>query len=366
MAEEEEKPELVEEEQEVQQNVKKNIVKRFKKSYKEFIKDFSKSFPEHSEKAKDAYINIDNWYDFVLQFVKKMEPYILNISQKDESLFIDNKITIIENIESSLIWKDISLTNKEIIWKYLQTLYILGITYNDGNSLNTILESINNINNQDSIENLNDQAKIIIDMFKNISLNENGENGESSNKEESSGENFKDGLEDMLNNSKIANLAKELSEEIKIDGNLTDPAEIIGNLTNDPSKMFDLIKTIGGKIQDKISTGSLSEGDLINEAQTMFSKLSNGNMFNNDILKNMAKGMGGMNFGNMFNDDKNRANKNSERLKKKLEEKKKFMERLEKQQKELENNNSEDKNKIIDEIENNNNNNNIKKKKNKK
>ena len=102
MAEEEEKPELVEEEQEVQQNVKKNIVKRFKKSYKEFIKDFSKSFPEHSEKAKDAYINIDNWYDFVLQFVKKMEPYILNISQKDESLFTNPRL-ISSSILSSLL-----------------------------------------------------------------------------------------------------------------------------------------------------------------------------------------------------------------------------------------------------------------------
>ena len=110
-------------------NDKKFVVKRFKKCYKEFIRDFCKSFPEFSDKAKDCYINIDEWNDFISSFIDTLEPHILNISQKNESIFLENKLSIITNVDSSLIWKDSSSTNKEIIWKYMQTLYILGITY---------------------------------------------------------------------------------------------------------------------------------------------------------------------------------------------------------------------------------------------
>ena len=336
----------------------KAVVKRFKKCYKEFIRDFCKAFPEHTNAAKEVYFNIDNWYEFISDFIKNLEPYILNISQKDDTIFIENKLTIIQNINSSDIWKNINTKNRDIIWKYMQTLYILGITYKgDMGDLSKIIENINNLDNEDLISNLNEQAKIMVDMFKNISLNNNADTVDSEEKEDTTenSENSENAekFEDMLQNSKIADLAKELSEEINLDDDFSDPADIMNKLTSDPTKMFDLIKVIGGKIQSKINTGDLNEGDLVNEAQNMFSKISsNNNIFNNDILKKMASSMaggaggsggGGMPnmanmagmMGNLFNDDASRSSKRNERLKKKLDEKKQFMESLEKKAQEL-------------------------------
>ena len=56
------------------------------------LRDFSKSFPEYSEIAKDSYINVDDWYEFISKYIDSLEPYILNVSQKDDSIFIENKL----------------------------------------------------------------------------------------------------------------------------------------------------------------------------------------------------------------------------------------------------------------------------------
>ena len=349
-------------------SVDKNVevVKRFKKCYKEFIRDFCKSFPEYSNRAKEVYFNIDNWYEFISTFIENLEPHITSISKKDESIFLENRLTIIDGLDSEAIWRDTPKKNREVIWKYLHTLYILGITYKgEVGDLVKIIENINNLDNEDLISNLNNQAKIMVDMFKNISMNKNEEQPDESvdaednedtepKHEDKKGKGHTTGLEDMLQNSKIADLAKELSEEINLDDNFTDPSEIMNNLTGDPTKMFDLIKVIGGKIQNKISTGDLNESELLDEAQNMFLKISkNNNLFNNDIFKKMAstmsKGAGGAGgaggmpdianmasmMSGMFNDDSSRVDKRNDRLKKKLAEKKKFMESLEKKAQEL-------------------------------
>jgi hypothetical protein len=60
-------------------------------------------------------------------FMKSYGAYSNQISNKDESLF--NAVPLLFNeIDVSILWKETTEDNKEAIWKYLQTLMLLGTT----------------------------------------------------------------------------------------------------------------------------------------------------------------------------------------------------------------------------------------------
>ena len=95
--------------------------------------------------------------------------------------------------------------------------------------------------------------------------------------------------------------------------------DIFSNLLSgdNPKKFMDLIQSVGDKIQNKVSSGDLNQGDLISEAGKMMGALGGDNpMFNN--LFNQAQNQSR----NTAPDDSIRSNKVKDRLKKKLDEKK--------------------------------------------
>ena len=97
----------------------------------------------------------------------------------------------------------------------------------------------------------------------------------------------------------IGDLAKEIVNEIDPSLlNPEDPNKLLGNLLsgnfdeeNDDSGIMNLVKNITGKIQDKITSGSLDETQLFNEAQNVMKNFS----------KKGGKGMGIPRMGNHEN-----------------------------------------------------------------
>jgi hypothetical protein len=100
----------------------------------------------------------------------------------------------------------------------------------------------------------------------------------------------------MLNDSKIGELAKEISQDIDISGlNMDNPEQLLNfdaMLSGKNTALSDIIGKVGTKIAGKIQNGELNQEDLMKEAFSMMSKL-NGNNFMGDMMGAMG-GKGGM------------------------------------------------------------------------
>lgn len=157
----------------------------------------------------------------------------------------------------------------------------------------------------------------------------------------------KDFLE-SIENSKIANIAKEISKEIDISNiNIEKPEDVAKLMDFSGSNNFlgNIVSKVSTKLTEKISSGEINQDDLLSEAMSMMGMLNGGGAGGAsgiaDILKNMG-GLGGMLNNPMMNEMMKMAKKGKvatkntggsrrnqgsslstrERLRKKLEEKK--------------------------------------------
>ena len=139
---------------------------------------------------------------------------------------------------------------------------------------NEIDEQINQSILQEQKEKENKKNKKDKDKNKKSSTEGFGNLGESM------GENFMKGIED----TKIASLAKNISEKINLTDFpvLNDPSKLLASLTNpgqngeDGKGIGDLLQFVIGDVQEAFKGGNgLSENDLVNEAQNIMGKFGN-------------------------------------------------------------------------------------------
>jgi len=106
-----------------------------------------------------------------------------------------------------------------------------------------------------------------------------------------------------LENTKIAQLAKNISDKINMDDfpELTDPMKLLSSLGN-PSEeggIQNLLKFVIGEVETSFKNNNMDEKDLINEAQSMMGNFSN--MAGIDPMKMFKDGNLDMNqFANIF------------------------------------------------------------------
>jgi hypothetical protein len=96
-----------------------------------------------------------------------------------------------------------------------------------------------------------------------------------------------------LENTKIAELAKNISNKINMEDypELTDPSKLLNSFTSqEGSSIPNLLKFVIGEVQDSFKNNNLNENDLIDEAKNIMSNFSNISGFdpmsmlkNNDI-----------------------------------------------------------------------------------
>lgn len=153
---------------------------------------------------------------------------------------------------------------------------------------------------------------------------------------------------ESIENSKIANIAKEISKEIDISNiNIEKPEDVAKLMDFSGSNNFlgNIVSKVSTKLTEKISSGEINQDDLLSEAMSMMGMLNGGGAGGvggiADILKNMG-GLGGMMNNPMMNEMMKMAKKGKvatkntggsrrshsssvstrDRLRKKLEEKK--------------------------------------------
>ena len=290
----------------------RTTIEHFNNYLKLFINDVSRILPEYTEDLNMYYgdfltLEVCNDDKYVKRFIRKTQEYKELISNRNSELF-DTDINIIKTINFKELWqKEISDSNRNKIWEYIQTLFVLGETIiSDTDRVKKLVENIKNVSNpesnQDNEENTSED-KELLDMIKNLSANTNSDTNID---------------EEFIDNSLIGNLAKELSDELDMSSMNIDPentnnvGDVFSNLLSgdNPMKFMNLIQTVGDKINNKVSSGDLNQQDLINEAGKMMGALGGNNPMFGDMFKNMNQ-----------QTQQASTNPTRERLKKKLEKK---------------------------------------------
>ena len=244
--------------------------------FKGFINDILKVFPEHKECIDKNYCDIlelneisidDN--EIILEFLNNIDLNSNDISNKNSEIFTD-ELFLIKEISMKSIWEsDISDKTKNNIWKYLQAFCVINISRNSNDKINEVLKSI------ESNEKVTDK-KTVKEIKKIKKINENLKNDE-----EEENKNIND-IEELVDNTSIGNLAKEITESMGFkDGEEPDISDIMK-----PENMMNMFQTINTTLNQKINNKEIDMNNLLGEAS--------GLMNNNDIMKGMMGMMGNM------------------------------------------------------------------------
>jgi len=125
---------------------------------------------------------------------------------------------------------------------------------------------------------------------KEVSKKEEMKKGKkkASKKDNNMGADFIKGIED----TKIAQMAKSISEKINIDDYpiLTDPMKLFSSLSNPEEGLGSiggLMDVVMKEVQSSFKSTDTNENDLVNEAQNIMGKLSGTNLDPMNIMKNM-------------------------------------------------------------------------------
>ena len=247
-------------------------IERFNSNLKQFVLNICETFNEFDEVLRNYYeplLTSDSCEDtkYVKRYMLKMRPYKALLSKKDDTMF-DESLFVLKNVDFKLIWdsEELSSSNKDKIWKYIQTLYVLGdIIISTDTNVEEMLESLNKEEVLDSID------ESMRNMMENLSKNT-----------ESTNSLFDD---DEIKNSSLGKFASELAEEFnpkEMFGNMdinesADPADLLKTLMNkdNMSNLMNVFSKVGEKIKTKMDANELDQEALFSDAQSMMGKLNN-------------------------------------------------------------------------------------------
>lgn len=265
-----------------------------------FINELIVVFPEYKESLTKNYNDIlennkSNSDIYVKEYMSITKKINSKLASKNDTLFKSTEeLILLRDIDFRNLWaKDINDKTRENIWKYLQTLYVIGKkVVGDDNEIDNLIKDFTQGNNNISDELKND-TEDMMNMLKNMSTLEQDPN--------ESQEATDNDLSNLFDGGIISNIAKELTSELDLDkldmGNPSNMNEAFSNIMGGgngggQNNFFNLVTKVGEKIQNKVQSGQINQGDLMQEAQKMMGGLKNPQQMAN-IMKNKHQQQGG-------------------------------------------------------------------------
>ena len=301
------------------------VPENFRSTISDFAKDLTTTFPEFSEKWEKWTNESTTQQEYEELFTYCLGVYpqrFFEILNQNDELFqkeADINTHFLPNVDFKELYHcgDISEKTRETLWKYLQLiLFVLVGTMKDKMDFGEAMNMFDEMGDEKLESKLQDAMSNIHSFFSDMeSKNEN---------EKSEGDNSKTNLPQPeqihdhlmgLFDGKIGKLAKDLAEDLTDDlkgslgidlENASSSQDILKQLMHNPNKISGLVKTVGDKLNERMSSGEISQQDLLSEAGTMMRKMKamgGGDM--GSMFKNMAQTMGmnmpkGMNMPNGF------------------------------------------------------------------
>jgi urease gamma subunit len=285
-----------------------NIPEEFYKIIKDFTSDIVITFPEYSKIIQRWWKTIDDSHIldenekqrldievknntlYVFKHCLKIVPErFFDILYKNNEIFQEDSVVNTEflpGIVFKQLWScDISENTRETIWKYLQLILfsVIGSVHNTaelGDSAK-LFEAINE-------DELKTKLEETFEGMKNLFTNLNETETKNANVETTEdGDNINmptpDDVHKHINEmmgGKLGKLAMELAEEtaenLNIDmQNVNTSQEVFQKLFSNPGKLMEMVKNVGGKIDEKIKSGEIKESELMSEGVDILNKMKN-------------------------------------------------------------------------------------------
>ena len=231
-------------------------------------------------------------------------PYADKITNCEDNKLLD--MNVLHGVKFGDIYKkNYPISSKHALWRYLHTFYLLVQSYpkldriiekyKENESIDQIKQSL--ANHDGNLRNImNSSAKFAEEIIKEQAKpTEDGKMPDMSSFLNGMDENK---FESEFLNSKIGNLAKEISEELNGDDLkcMENPDDLMKNLlSGEGGGLGNIIQKVSSKLQNKMQNGELNEEALMKEATSMMGML---NPAFSKMAGGMGGGMGGM--GNLF------------------------------------------------------------------
>lgn len=281
----------------------------FNKFFISFVKDIKDTDDNFKVSIKKNYKVIDKSSDEHLnEFWSVFKDYIPSFTDTCEDLIILKDIKVNDIITK--LGDDV-----EVFWNYIYILSTFSYLFNQEDQseelFNKVVDVLGLIQKGTYKDNLVDDVDDILDddiktLLLKITPRMSKSESEPAATSDKPGFDFGSIFGESAKNSKIANLAKEISEEIDVSSIKIDKPEDIMKMMDFSSSnnvMGDIIKKVSSKITDKIQNGDLNQQDLLSEAMGMMSMMGGkgggafgglGDMLNNpmvaEFMKSMKKG----------------------------------------------------------------------------
>jgi hypothetical protein len=268
----------------------KVVPEEFPKIIKDFVSDLKNTFPEY-----EAIIN--KWWtkdygseeekmDFIFQYCLKIFPerFFDILYKKDEIFSQDSDINteFLPGISFKYLWGcEISLSTRDIIWKYLQMILISVMgTVDNKDAFGNSADMFKSMNEDDFKNKLSDTMKNMQSIFEDLEKpvaepwkDDEPTFGESLPNEDEMHSNL-----NGLIGGKLGELAKEIAEETTQDLDIdmegaTNATDIFQKLFQNPGKLMSLVKTVGDKLDSKMKSGEMSQTELMTEATSMLNNM---------------------------------------------------------------------------------------------
>lgn len=317
------------------------LVELFRKTLNSFYDElrnvFQDKFEIQHETSTIKSIDI-NSKDTILTLSKILVHHSLLISTTSSEFFEKKEVqeTLFSTVDIIALFETSSEQNKKVIWKYLQTLALIAGTLVKSeiskNEIphNTAEESSPDASENDDSRDMFDEETLgknieefegmLEDFIKQIQEDDTKTSGEDDTVEEVTDVDPEHMYNKMFKDTKIGNLAKELSNEINLDqftdilgknqtkhtnpNNMAPPdiSNILSSLGK--SGLFDMFKTVSQKIEEKLNSGDIKTDEMLKEVQDisthmfqdpqmkkLFQSSGLSEMFKNMDFENMAKNM---------------------------------------------------------------------------
>ena len=255
-------------------------LEKFSKNLSDFVDELNLTFPENPIPNEAYSVVTEEHMDTLLL---ELKPYIYGISQYKSDVFnTEEPFVLLEHIQLSEYWShNLSHSTRKSILNYLHILYIL--SFRSQREISTDID----LNSDEPSE-----SELFFTLVKNIrkSKTENT----SCNTEECNETNS--ALDSILGGGMLGELAKDIAGDIDFEKDLGNPMELMGMLmgggganSKAGGNFMNLVQKIGNKVQNKIESGEIDHGQLLNEAHNIMGSLGGEG----------GGGLGGLDIGNM-------------------------------------------------------------------
>lgn len=219
-----------------------------------FINDIKLTFPEYTHIIQKWWSGDEKQVRVVFEHCMKIFPLkTFEIINEDPEIFSkSNNTEFLPNILFCYLWEsEISDNTRKIIWKYFNAIL--------ASLLSSIKINSNDfVNEPEMIEKLSKTLKDVHSMFDD--------------KKEEIPNNFQEKFKEMTG-GKIGKLAVELAEETAKSLNMDESSDGMMTLLQNPTKLMDMVKNMGDKLDERLKAGEINESEIMNEGIDLMKKM---------------------------------------------------------------------------------------------